>query len=235
MDSKKKENVVLTGFGLFRTYTMNPSWEAVRLIDERKFDCSNIELVKIQIPVAYDEVEKCVKEIWKKYQPKLVIHCGVSSMARNCLHLEKRAVINKERYCQPDIMSCLPKCCPNDHVDPSPKPLDYVCTEMHLESIRDEINKHYYDGHIMIPAKISDFAGEFLCEFIYRCSLQYDCHRTLFIHVPDINRDLSIEDIAKCLELIIHLALKQLDSGSSGFYSSKSNKQPRIQSNAIDR
>nr|XP_027196541.1 pyroglutamyl-peptidase 1-like [Dermatophagoides pteronyssinus] len=204
MEPKKKENVILTGFGLFRAYKINPSWEAVQLIDECQFG-SNIEIIKIQIPVAYNEVERIVEEIWTKYQPKLVIHCGVSCVAR-CLHLEKRAVTNKERYCQPDIFSCLPKRCSNN--DPL-KP-DYIYTDLNLETIRDEINQHYYDGNIEIPAKISDCAGEFLCEYIYHCSLQYDCRRTLFIHVPDINQELSIKDLSKCIELVIHSALKQL-------------------------
>ena len=56
----------ITGFGVFRDYALNPSWEAVKLIN---IDYPNIELVKIEIPVIYDVTEKEVDRIWSEYNP----------------------------------------------------------------------------------------------------------------------------------------------------------------------
>ena len=56
----------MTGFGVFRDYESNPSWEAVNLM---KINSPDVELVKIEIPVIYDVTQKEVDRIWSEYQP----------------------------------------------------------------------------------------------------------------------------------------------------------------------
>ena len=58
--------ILFKGFGLFRDYKINPSWEAVQRI---KWSRSDIELVRIQIPVVYKLAKQEVDRIWSHYKP----------------------------------------------------------------------------------------------------------------------------------------------------------------------
>lgn len=66
----KRPIIVVTGFGPFGIHSKNASWEAVSLLPhmnlEEEFD---VTLVTNEIPVAYDEVNEKVPELWEKYNP----------------------------------------------------------------------------------------------------------------------------------------------------------------------
>lgn len=67
------DNVIhVTGFGVFRGFTSkNPSWEAVRqLPDQIIHNGQMIPIVKHQVPVTYEGVDKKFHEIWSK-KPKV--------------------------------------------------------------------------------------------------------------------------------------------------------------------
>ena len=71
------ENVIhVTGFGVFRGFTStNPSWEAVnQLPDHITHNGETIPIVKHQVPVTYDAVDKKISEIWLK-KPKVSLIC----------------------------------------------------------------------------------------------------------------------------------------------------------------
>lgn len=51
----------------------------------------------------------------------------------------------------------------------------------------------------------------YLCEFIYFTSLKMDPKKTLFIHVPPLEKPYSAQTIANCLQDIIKCALKDLN------------------------
>lgn len=53
-----------SGFGTFRHYTSNPSWEAVKLLQ-----VDEIDLIKEQLEVAYDAVDQKIPELWTKHNP----------------------------------------------------------------------------------------------------------------------------------------------------------------------
>lgn len=64
---KFPENVIhVTGFGVFRGFTsINPSWEAVKQMpDHINYNGQTIQIVKHQVPVTYDAVDKKIHEIW---------------------------------------------------------------------------------------------------------------------------------------------------------------------------
>lgn len=68
-----QENVIhVTGFGVFRGFTStNPSWEAVKqLPDHIIHDGKAIQIVKHQVSVTYEAVDKKIHEIWSK-KPKV--------------------------------------------------------------------------------------------------------------------------------------------------------------------
>lgn len=70
------DNVIhVTGFGVFRGFTsVNPSWEAVKQLPNHiVHNGETIPIVKHQVPVTYDAVDKKIHEIWSK-KPKVTSH-----------------------------------------------------------------------------------------------------------------------------------------------------------------
>jgi len=69
---------------------VNASWVAVQELVQIGGLGDDINLVTLEIPVAYDDVAVCVPDIWKTYQPK-VATCELSvwicfvKLSRFCL------------------------------------------------------------------------------------------------------------------------------------------------------
>lgn len=62
--------VVVTGFGLFRDYQVNASWEVAQALTQTGIaDELNINLVTINIPVSYKDVDQIVPALWDQYKP----------------------------------------------------------------------------------------------------------------------------------------------------------------------
>ena len=77
MDSEAKLTILVTGFGPFRNYKTNASWEAVKLLPELVNTwnrSSNISLIIQEIPVSYEDVTFKVKELWEKHKPSVRIN-----------------------------------------------------------------------------------------------------------------------------------------------------------------
>lgn len=51
----------------------------------------------------------------------------------------------------------------------------------------------------------------YLCEYIYYQSLFIDSKRTIFIHIPDLDKNFTIENLAEAIQLIIYEALRCVD------------------------
>ena len=73
--------IVVTGFGPFRSYRVNPSWEAVAGLPAcwAGEQCDAASLTVEQIPVEYSWVEREVPGRWGS--PDFVVHVGVSHLA----------------------------------------------------------------------------------------------------------------------------------------------------------
>ncbi|CAG0885932.1 unnamed protein product [Cyprideis torosa] len=196
--------VYVTGYGPFRNHVLNASWEAVSLLPnmnlERKL---GIKLIVEQIPVQYDFVDREIPQRWKKLNPILVVHVGVSRAA-NELTLECAA--SNSSYCAPDITEKLPEagmCCENSEADTVQTGLDLM-----------EVSKVCMEQGFV--AGVSRDAGRYLCEYVYRKSLERDRKRCVFIHVPDFNV-LSSKETARRLSVCIELILKQLRKEDKGY------------------
>ena len=72
--------IVVTGFGPFRGYEVNPSWEVVRAL-AAAWDVEEHHVVVEEIPVEYDFVLKEVPHRWSDQKPDFIIHVGVSHLA----------------------------------------------------------------------------------------------------------------------------------------------------------
>ncbi|XP_054160653.1 pyroglutamyl-peptidase 1-like [Oppia nitens] len=203
--------VVVTGFGVFRNYKLNPSWECVQ-----RLRLKGCHLIVEEIPVVYDEVDKRVANIWTKHKPFLVIHCGVSSIAK-CITLETKAVRQQRLYDKPDIYGRLPDdgggrqpmmCADGNscrQIGSTVEDECYDCIEcgIDLQKVCNEVNQHFEKGLVRLGADLSSNAGRFLCEYIYCSSLKQCTDRTAFIHVPEISDNCPLEDIHSALELTI--------------------------------
>ncbi|CAH2041955.1 unnamed protein product, partial [Iphiclides podalirius] len=159
----------------------------------------NIELVLLEIPVTYENVDEFVPALWETHTPKLMIHVGVSGEAA-CMTLETQA--HRKGYQRMDYFD---KC-----------PANHVCTaegaiRLHTKLNVERICKEFNDGNPPenTSAVSSKDAGRYLCEYIYYTSLSVDNSRTLFVHVPDIAKYPS-ETTAKALEKILELCLEQI-------------------------
>lgn len=62
--------VIVTGFGLFRNYQVNASWEVAQVLSGTGIaDELNINLVTINVPVSYEDVDQIVPGLWAQYKP----------------------------------------------------------------------------------------------------------------------------------------------------------------------
>ncbi|VVC34320.1 Hypothetical protein CINCED_3A022994 [Cinara cedri] len=100
------KTVVVTGFGLFRDYTMNPSWEiAQKLHTTGIIEELNINLITTCIPVCYKDVDQIVPLLWFQHEPALMVHLGVSHLSKK---LTIELIANGHGYCKTDINGDFP-------------------------------------------------------------------------------------------------------------------------------
>lgn len=186
----------------YRHEEKNASWEAVKLLpDEFEFKNEKFKIAKRKVEVKYSHVDKEVEEIWKNYDPVLVIHVGVNGMA-NCIHLEKCATngffnpdFSKNTLCDP--MICLEnsgKC-------------EILETKLDVDKITKHLNKNYKPMFVA-----SCDVGKYLCGYIYLKSLDKNAECVLFVHVPPINQPYSSDETSRALEKIIEQCLSEIMS-----------------------
>ncbi len=73
MDAEKP-TIVITGFGPFGIHLKNASWEAVKLLQHMNVEAEfEVTLIVQEIPVAYDDVNRIVPELWERYKPTVRI------------------------------------------------------------------------------------------------------------------------------------------------------------------
>ncbi|XP_045778003.1 pyroglutamyl-peptidase 1 [Maniola jurtina] len=204
VDSLFKPIVLVTGFGPFLNHPVNASWEAVRSMNKEEIENKhNIELVQLEIPVTYENVDEFVPALWETHTPKLMIHVGVSKIAH---HITLETQAHRKGYQKLDYFD---KC-----------PANQSCTadgaiRIHTKLDVEKICKDYNDKPQMDTSAItSRDAGRYLCEYIYYTSLSVDNTRTLFVHVPDMDI-YSSDQSAKALERILELCLEQVSANDS--------------------
>lgn len=127
-----------------------------------------------------------------------MIHIGVSAYASE-ITLETCA--HKEGYKKTDVEEKLPE----DNSSNCKGP-ECINTCIDLEEISLQLNSLHKD----VTTIVSNDAGRFLCEFIYYNSLCINPERTVFIHVPDINKKYTVPQMSEAVREIILLLLDQL-------------------------
>lgn len=178
---------------------------------------------KLEIPVEYEAVDKAIENIWSR-RPTLVIHCGVHGMA-TCVNVEKLAYNNnfiKPDYAGkylPEGKACLQNC---------PAKKTAIFCKLNLKKIIEVITENCgctpdYAKDLGVPelnspkiCKISKEVGNYLCGYIYLKSLDRDCCRSLFIHVPPLDKPFSAEKLSEVVLKITEECLRQvLEEGNN--------------------
>lgn len=222
----ERENIVVTGFGLFRDHQLNPSWEAIK-DNQLKIGSKypNLNIIAKQIDVSYEDVDRLVSELWLEFKPILMVHVGLAAFEKS-IRIEE--IARHGPYIDPDVR----KFAPHEHLREyhseermgssggdklkrpySCKPCEFgsVCTRFNVDEICDKMNKLYASGELALGTKKSTDAGLYVCEYIYKTSLKMN-QNCLFIHVPNISKDFTLDSIRLAIQQVIEFAIEQLKS-----------------------
>ena len=198
--------ILVTGFDPFGEDTINPAFEAVKLLPSK---IGNGDIVTEEIPTVHGKCGVVLRNAIEKHKPNAVLCIGQAG-GRSSISIEKVAV-NLAEARIPD----------NENNQPSDQPIvksgpTAYFTNLPIKAMVQNVKKHN------IPSSISYTAGTFVCnDIMYRLmhmiATEYTDIRGGFIHVPFdtaqvINRpdgtpSMPIATIAKGLEYAIEAIL----------------------------
>ena len=194
--------VLITGFDPFGGETVNPAYEAVKLLPET---IKGAEVIKIEIPTVYTKAGQAVEKAIEKHNPDVVINIGQAG-GRSSITIEKVAINLAEARIKD-----------NEGNQPMDQPLHEDGENAYFTNLpcKAVVNKLRENG---IPSHISYTAGTFVCNdvmyhVLYLINKKYPNMRGGFIHVPYVMEQvvekpvgtcaMAVETIAKGLELAI--------------------------------
>ena len=185
------KKLLITGFDPFGGETINPSWEAVRLLPERIGNCS---LTKLEIPTEFHRAAEAVLAAAEELQPDAILCVGQAG-GRSGITPEVVGINLREARI-PDNAGAQPV---NEPVVTA-GPAAYFATL----PVREMVEALRGAG---IPASLSYSAGAFVCnDVLYSVLHRYCGTRTLagFIHVPFVPEQaepsMPLERIVAALE-----------------------------------
>lgn len=193
--------VLITGFEPFGGETINPAYEAIKLLPDT---IAGADVIKIQVPVVYNSCGEVVAKAMKEHEPDVVINVGQAG-GRSCVTIE-RVAINLEECTMAD----------NDGDKAMGRPIHedgenaYFAT-IPVKAIVKNVKEHG------LPCQISYSAGTYVCnclmyETLYLAKNLGMKLRAGFIHVPYISSQvvdkpgyasMSLQEIASVLEYAI--------------------------------
>ena len=188
------KKLLITGFDPFDGATVNPSWEAVKLLPD---SIGEYELHKLQIPTVFGLAPKTVLEKAAEIQPDVIISVGQAGTRKAVT--PERVGINVRDARITDNAGFSPK---DEAIVPGGP--DGLFTTLPVKAMIAAINE------AGLPGAISNTAGTFVCnDVLYSLLHHYACTpvRCGFIHVPWLPEqgepNLPLEDTAKALAAAI--------------------------------
>lgn len=89
LDDLFKPIVLITGFGPFINHPVNASWEAVKIMNKDEIEKKhNVDLVQIEIPVTYENVDEFVPAIWQTHTPKVRFKLLILNLFNSTTYIE---------------------------------------------------------------------------------------------------------------------------------------------------
>lgn len=165
--------ILITGFEPFGGESVNPAYEAVKLLPDMAGD---IQIVKMEIPTVFGKAGKVVETGILQHQPDAVICVGQAG---------RRADIGVERVAINLVEASIPDNAGNQPMDVKVQEdgdTAYFAT-IPVKAMVKNIKDHG------IPASISYTAGTYVCnsvmyDLLYLIDRKYPSIRGGFIHVP---------------------------------------------------
>ncbi|XP_047451410.1 pyroglutamyl-peptidase 1 isoform X2 [Mugil cephalus] len=191
----KNDTVVVTGFGPFRQFLVNPSWKAAQGLKLVGLG-ERIDVYIKELPVSYVKTQRIVAELWQTLHPKFVVHLG---LARGSSVITLEQTGRNSGYSDRDVRGS----CPERHlcVEGGPEKLDSVIN-------MKAVSKHFRKAGTDVI--YSRDAGRYLCDFAYYCSLHGGRGRAALIHVPSSGSLASADRLVPLLQAVIRTMLEQL-------------------------
>ncbi len=197
--------VLLTGFDPFGGETVNPSWEAVRRLDQQTV--RGHQVVALQLPTCFGQSLRALRTALARYTPVLVICVGQAG-GRSRVSLERVAInIDDARIAD------------NAGKQPVDKPVIRGAPAAYFSTlpIKAQLRALQAAG---LPAEISQTAGTFVCNHVFY-GLMHALRDTPqvrggFVHIPFLPEQavahagapsLGLDVIVASLALIVDTAL----------------------------
>ena len=190
--------VLITGFDPFGGESVNPAYEAVKLLPDT---IAGAQIIKLEIPTVFSKSGPAVEAGIQEHQPDIVINVGQAG-GRSCVTIEKVA-INLADARIPD--------------NAGEQPVDEVLATIPVKAIVQNVREHG------IPCHVSYTAGTYVCNCVmynvlYMAAKKYPNIRAGFIHVPFAAEQavdkangmafMSLDMIAKSLEYAIEATVQ---------------------------
>lgn len=194
--------ILITGFDPFGGESVNPAFEAVKLLPD---EIAGAKIIKLEIPTVFSKSAVAVETAIKEHNPDVVINVGQAG-GRSCVTVEKVA-INLAEARIPD----------NDGEQPLDVPLQEdgetaYFTTLPIKAMVKNVREH------QLPCHISYTAGTYVCNAVmynvlHMTKKNYPNIRAGFIHVPYATEQvvdkpngtacMPLEAIAKSLEYCV--------------------------------
>jgi len=165
--------IMVTGFGHFLNNDANPTKEILGLLPKSIY---GHELIKVELPVIYDECFTTLKTFVGRHKPQILIMLGLAG-GRTAITLERIAVNLKDTMVADNVGNI-----PHDEAIIKDGDIAYF-SRLPLREIEARLREKN------IPVMISNTAGLYVCNNIFYHVMHYiDKHNlptiTGFIHVP---------------------------------------------------
>ena len=198
--------VLVTGFDPFGGESVNPAYEAVKLLPDT---IAGADIVKVEIPTVFSKSAAAVDKAIQEHNPDIVINVGQAG-GRSCVTPEFVA-INRADARIPDNAGEQP-CDAKLQEEGAPAYYATIPVKAMVQNVRDH----------GIPCHVSYTAGTYVCNAVmynvlHMAATKYTNIKAGFIHVPFAAQQvvskpngtpfMSLEMIAKTLELCIETAV----------------------------
>ena len=197
--------VLLTGFQPFGGETVNPSYEAVKLVPDT---VAGAEIIKAELPVVFGAVIEEIEKLIESCNPDIIL-CAGQAGGRASMSVE-RVGINCDDSDIPDNAGFKHDGAPIAKDGPAA-----YFSDLPVKAMVANMKKHG------VPAEISNTAGTYVCNhLLYGClhllAAKHPGRRAGFIHVPYTPEQvlekrnvasMPLELIAKGLEAAVEAAV----------------------------
>lgn len=199
--------VLVTGFDPFGGESVNPAYEAVKLLPDT---IKGAEIIKLEIPTVFTRSGPAVEAGIQEHNPDVVINVGQAG-GRPCVTVE-RVAINLREATIPDNDGEQPMDVPV-HEDGEPAYFATIPVKAVIQNVRDH----------GIPCSMSYTAGTYVCNNVmynslYLAATKYPQIKAGFIHVPYADEQvvdktygtpsMTLATIAKALEYAIEAVVE---------------------------